>query len=393
MAKYDIFISYRREGGYDTAKHLYDLLSRDGYSVSFDIDTLRNGDFDKSLLGRIDECKDFILIVDQHAFDRTLDPSSDLNNDWLRCELAYALKKHKNIVPVFLSGITKFPANLPADIAGVVKKNGPEYNRYYFNDFYKTLKKRFLKSRSRRHRFLTFGICMLFICLSIYIFSPGSSDIPVSQNDTLYAEEDVKDKDSSNYYENIDTHKLFVKGLKNGVVYSPRDDIENNGITYAYKDGRVIDIFLHFGNACMIFTATDEGGFQQIINYDFGKIGYDAEEFEYPDNEYLIGQYDLNGDGVDELVIAVRTTNDKFLSENPDGSGIAINFFNLNYGKLELMAKLSTTTNIEPASMKLINNNAYVYWLRYDEKFTFNGKVFVPDDDFAERVFTDDDFK
>ena len=23
--KYDIFISYRREGGYDTAKHLYDL--------------------------------------------------------------------------------------------------------------------------------------------------------------------------------------------------------------------------------------------------------------------------------------------------------------------------------------------------------------------------------
>ncbi len=26
MRKYDIFISYRREGGYDTAKHLNDLL-------------------------------------------------------------------------------------------------------------------------------------------------------------------------------------------------------------------------------------------------------------------------------------------------------------------------------------------------------------------------------
>ena len=45
--KYDIFISYRREGGYDTAKHLNDLLVRDGYRVSFDIDTLRNGPFDK----------------------------------------------------------------------------------------------------------------------------------------------------------------------------------------------------------------------------------------------------------------------------------------------------------------------------------------------------------
>ena len=94
--RYDIFISYRREGGYDTAKHLYDLLVRDGYKVSFDIDTLRSGDFDVQLLERIDECKDFILIVDKHAFDRILDPKSNPNYDWLRCELAYALKKNKS---------------------------------------------------------------------------------------------------------------------------------------------------------------------------------------------------------------------------------------------------------------------------------------------------------
>lgn len=36
---YDIFISYRRCGGFETAKHLYDLLTKDGYRVSFDIDT------------------------------------------------------------------------------------------------------------------------------------------------------------------------------------------------------------------------------------------------------------------------------------------------------------------------------------------------------------------
>ena len=63
--KYDVFISYRREGGYDTAKHLNDLLVRDGYNVSFDIDTLRNGDFDTQLLDRIEQCKDFILIGKQ----------------------------------------------------------------------------------------------------------------------------------------------------------------------------------------------------------------------------------------------------------------------------------------------------------------------------------------
>ena len=79
--KYDVFISYRREGGYDTAKHLNDLLVRDGYKVSFDIDTLRSGDFDLQLLERIDQCNDFILIVDSHAFDRTLDPDFDPKKD------------------------------------------------------------------------------------------------------------------------------------------------------------------------------------------------------------------------------------------------------------------------------------------------------------------------
>ena len=99
--KYDVFISYRREGGYETAKHLNDLLVRDGYRVSFDIDTLRSGDFDTQLLARIEQCKDFILIVDEHAFDRTIDPKTNPNEDWLRCELAHALKHNKNIIPVF----------------------------------------------------------------------------------------------------------------------------------------------------------------------------------------------------------------------------------------------------------------------------------------------------
>lgn len=147
MKKYDIFISYRREEGFDTAKHLYDLLTRDGYRVSFDIDTLRNGDFDIQLYERIDLCKDFILIVDQHAFDRTIINKIPREKDWLRCELAYALKKNKNIIPIFLSGVNRFPENLPDDIIDVVKKNGPEYNRYYFDEFYRTLRKRFLHDK------------------------------------------------------------------------------------------------------------------------------------------------------------------------------------------------------------------------------------------------------
>lgn len=125
---YDIFISYRRDGGFETAKHLNDLLVHDGYTVSFDIDTLREGDFDETLLKRIDQCVDFILVVDKHTFDRTLDPDFDPKKDWLRTELAYALKLRKNIIPVLLSGVNGFPTNLPEDIADVDTKNGPEYS-------------------------------------------------------------------------------------------------------------------------------------------------------------------------------------------------------------------------------------------------------------------------
>jgi len=391
MAKYDIFISYRREGGYDTAKHLYDLLTRDGYHVSFDIDTLRNGDFDTSLLKRIDECKDFILIVDEHAFDRTLDPEFNSNNDWLRQELAYALKRGKNIVPIFLNGVQGFPSNLPKDIIGVVKKNGPKYDRYYFNDFYRRLKNDFIKSKSKKSRIVVIVLSIL-LSISLLLIIKLSR-----QKDVVFINEkqtpDIETPDSSKYYpNNIDTHSLFVKGLKNGSQYNPKTDQMNNGHEYTYKDGRIIKIQQLFVTNCMQFTAVDEGGDIQPLEYDFGNVGYEDESgSEYSDNDYLIGQYDLTGDGKDELVIAVRTTGERFINDDY-GYGIALNFYDLNYGKWNLIAKLITSSNIDPVKVKLVNNNAYVYWLRYDEKFTFNGREFEPQD-FYGRVFEKSDFE
>lgn len=148
--KYDIFLSYRRDGGFDTAKHLYDLLVRDGYSVSFDVDTLRNGDFDAALFNRIKKCKDFILILDEHAFDRTLDENFPREKDWLRMELACALECQINVIPVMLSGFSGFPDNLPEDIADITRKNGPRYNREYFDAFYLRLLEFLTSSKSNR---------------------------------------------------------------------------------------------------------------------------------------------------------------------------------------------------------------------------------------------------
>ncbi len=136
---YDVFISYRRIGGFETAKHLNDLLSHDGYSVSFDIDTLREGDFDTALLARIEQCVDFILVVDEHCFDRTIDKSVKREQDWLRIELAYALELRKNIIPILLANAS-FPDGLPDEIKAVSRKNGPTYSKEYFDQFYEKLK-------------------------------------------------------------------------------------------------------------------------------------------------------------------------------------------------------------------------------------------------------------
>ena len=136
---YDVFISYRRDGGFDTAGRINDLLSGEGYSVSYDIDTLREGPFDQQLLKRVEQCVDFILIVDKNCFTRTLDPNFNPQNDWLRQELAYALRLKKNVIPVLLRGAA-FPENLPEDVESVRFCNGPQHSNEYFDSFYQKLK-------------------------------------------------------------------------------------------------------------------------------------------------------------------------------------------------------------------------------------------------------------
>lgn len=257
MAKYDIFISYRREGGYDTAKHLYDLLTRDGYKVSFDIDTLRNGDFDTSLLKRIDECKDFILIIDAHAFDRTLDPNFNPQNDWLRKELAYALRKNKNIIPIFLTGITNFPPNLPSDIAGVLKKNGPQYNRYYFNDFYELLKKDFITSKGMTLlRRLCIICCCVIACIGIiiigYIYSPfETTERPLTEYD-----DDVLVPLPSIYSQNITDDVSDAFPFEALFFYTAPDDSN-------YSTGLIIEDYE--GYSPEDIGAEDDDHFQSIL--------------------------------------------------------------------------------------------------------------------------------
>ena len=105
-----IFISYRREGGVTCAKLICEALKNHGYTVFFDFDSIRGGFFDERIFDAIDGCKDFILVLPENSLDRCVN-----EDDWVRQEIAYAVKKKKNIIPVMLEGF-RFPAELPEEI-------------------------------------------------------------------------------------------------------------------------------------------------------------------------------------------------------------------------------------------------------------------------------------
>ncbi|MBO7565787.1 MAG: DUF4407 domain-containing protein [Bacteroidales bacterium] len=137
--KNDIFIGYRREQEFDLTNSICNRLKADGYSVFFDLDDANNysigtGDIEYQIRSRIDECTDFIIIIDQYSFDR----NKAHERDWLQFELEYAHSQGKNIIPIF-KGINKI--ELPEDIAFLREIRGIEYNDKHFTPFYEKLKK------------------------------------------------------------------------------------------------------------------------------------------------------------------------------------------------------------------------------------------------------------
>lgn len=128
---YDVFISYRREGGGEVARLIYDRLKMADLTVSFDKDTLQSGNFNDELLKRIAECKNFVVILNKGCFDRTLQ-GVPREHDWLRIEIASALYNRKNIIPVRMPGF-EFPEELPKDIDEIRSKNWVNYDLEYID--------------------------------------------------------------------------------------------------------------------------------------------------------------------------------------------------------------------------------------------------------------------
>lgn len=126
MEQYQIFISYRREGGADLAGRIADQLKSLGYKVFFDVETMRSGKFNTQLFEAIDQCSDVVVVLPPHALDRCRN-----KKDWVRQELAYAIKNEKKIIPIMMRGF-KFPFFMPKEISDIKIMEGiPASNDYF----------------------------------------------------------------------------------------------------------------------------------------------------------------------------------------------------------------------------------------------------------------------
>ena len=112
-----VFISYRRDGGEQIAKSVFQYLYEE-YNTFLDTESLKNGRFAPIIEKRIVECSDFIMVVTENIFDRCAEPY-----DWIFHEAQIALRENKNIIPIFV-GIRKFPSNVPELLKKICDYNG-----------------------------------------------------------------------------------------------------------------------------------------------------------------------------------------------------------------------------------------------------------------------------
>jgi len=183
-----IYLSYRRMEAGGHAGRLVDYLSRHfgPSSVFRDIDTIRRGeDFSQAIESALNACDVMLVVIGntwatgtgQDGRRRLDDP-----NDWVRLEVAAALRRNVLVVPVLVDGARlPDPATLPEALRPLCRRNACELSdlRWAFDvgELVKDLKKvvrppqrlKLLRVKDKRLRWLAGSAVALALLLGIIL--------------------------------------------------------------------------------------------------------------------------------------------------------------------------------------------------------------------------------
>lgn len=130
---FDIFISYKRKS-LPTANNLYYRLTTRGYTTFFDLEEMGRENFNTQLLTYIERANDVFVILEEGSLSACL--TDDWEKDWFCQEVAYALEKKKNIIPVLLGGFQMPPEDFfPEKLKELTYRNAPPFDFSYFEAY------------------------------------------------------------------------------------------------------------------------------------------------------------------------------------------------------------------------------------------------------------------
>ena len=111
--KFDIFISYRRQGGSSYARLIKNDLEKQGFRVYLDMDEQNGLDYREEVLARISETPNFLLLLTKECIDRCWE-----EGDMVLEEIINALRHGKKIIPVATEDF-EYPKHWPKEIEKV----------------------------------------------------------------------------------------------------------------------------------------------------------------------------------------------------------------------------------------------------------------------------------
>lgn len=346
----DIFISYRHEGGAIAANHLAEKLRNDGYTVTFDKKSLRAGLFDKQILKYINSCTDFIVILDKNVFEKTL-RGEPLEDDWLRRELAHAIKMEKNIIPIPLENFVKpHKKELPNDIADVVSHQFIKYDIEKFDKFYDDLcNDGYLKTPNpqknlfRKYWKTSLGTLIFLLCMLLIFFIGKNS---VTQPERLIF---AGGGSVSNLIDSLVGHKgdtAFIRTYENAYYLNLATENAWSLLLEEKKKDKNTREQNHFHSICLSAERiSDDSVFMKKIKLDKPSDGLIVGiSLGYDTLEVLIHD-DFNKYGVDKTDKSISTENLK---------KILTDTFNIYTTTIQSGTFRSYSENMKPDSLQFM---------------------------------------
>jgi TIR domain len=149
-----VFISYRRKHSETLALLIRKDLIEHGFDTFMDVENLDSGEFAQKILSQIEAREHFIVLLERGSLDRI-----GKHSDWLRREIAHALARNRNVVPVTADGFEfRRDLKLPPDVARLPSLNAVPIQPGYFDAAMERLRTRFLTRSEADQLFARFGV-------------------------------------------------------------------------------------------------------------------------------------------------------------------------------------------------------------------------------------------